>query len=165
MSTKNIVILFIYACLVTGCGSIGKKETNFNGQPTSNTQNDDKTSSHSIKNILYEKYRKWHGVRYRFGGLSKNGIDCSGFVQIVYKKGLGKELPRTAYQQSRLGKIISKNDLKSGDLIFFRTKRSNHVGIYLENRKFIHASQTRGVTISRLDDSYWKSRYWKSVRI
>ncbi|MDV6344356.1 C40 family peptidase [Nitrosomonas sp. Is37] len=164
MSTKNIVILFIYACLITGCGSIGKKETNFSEQP--NIQNDDKTSSHSIKNILYENYRKWQGVRYRLGGLSQDGIDCSGLVHVVYKKGLGKELPRTASQQSRLGKIISKNDLKSGDLIFFRTsKRLNHVGIYLENRKFIHASRSRGVTISRLDNNYWKSRYWKSVRI
>ncbi|SDX87728.1 C40 family peptidase [Nitrosomonas sp. Nm33] len=163
MSTKNIVILFIYACLITGCGSIGKKETNFSEQP--NIQNDDKTSSHSIKNILYENYRKWQGVRYRFGGLSQDGIDCSGLVHVVYKKGLGKELPRTASQQSRLGKVISKNDLKSGDLVFFKTKRSNHVGIYLENRKFIHASRTRGVTISRLDNNYWKSKYWKSVRI
>ena len=94
--------------------------------------------------------KKWQGVRYQLGGLSQDGIDCSGFVHIVYKKGLGKELPRTATQQSKLGKIINKNDLKPGDLIFFRTnKRSNHVGIYLENKKFIHASRSRGVTISR----------------
>ena len=165
MSAKNIVILFIYTCLVTGCGSLGKKEANFNGQP-SHIQNDDKINSHSVKNILYENYKKWQGVRYQLGGLSQDGIDCSGFVHIVYKKGLGKELPRTATQQSRLGKIISKNDLKPGDLIFFRTnKKSNHVGIYLENKKFIHASRSRGVTISRLDDRYWESTYWKSVRI
>ena len=68
--------------------------------------------------------------------------------------------------QSKIGKEIRKDDLKAGDLIFFKTgSASEHVGIYLEKNKFLHASQKQGVTISRLDNVYWKSNYWKSVRI
>jgi lipoprotein Spr/probable lipoprotein NlpC len=68
--------------------------------------------------------------------------------------------------QARLGKEVRKDDLRAGDLVFFRTgKTSNHVGIYLEKNKFLHASQKKGVIISRLDNVYWKSSYWKSVRI
>lgn len=166
MLTKNIVILCIYGCLISGCGSLERKETTFKEHSSPIISKDDKTNSYKVKNVLYEKYRKWRGVRYQLGGLSKNGIDCSGFVYVIYKSGLGMDLPRTTYLQSRLGKEINKNNLKTGDLIFFKTKNTlKHVGIYLENRKFMHASTTKGVTISRLDNIYWRSRYWKSIRI
>lgn len=166
MSIKNIVILCIYGCLIVGCGSLERKEASFKKQHKATITKDDKTSTHAVKNILYAKYRKWQGVRYQFGGLSRNGIDCSGFVQVIYKSGLGIELPRTTQLQSRAGRKINKSDLKTGDLVFFRTDSSSrHVGIYLEDKKFIHASRTKGVTISRLDNTYWKSKYWKSIRI
>lgn len=166
MSIKNIVILCIYGCLIAGCGSITKKEESFKQQPRVVDPKEGRINSHAAKNTLYAKYRKWQGVRYQLGGLGRNGIDCSGFVHVVYKSGFGIDLPRTTHLQSRVGKTIHKNDLKTGDLVFFRTTNtSSHVGIYLENRKFIHASTTKGVTISRLDNNYWKSRYWKSVRI
>ncbi len=162
MSIKNIVILCIYACLATGCGLIEKKAANFKEQPA------DKTNSQFVKNILYAKYKNWQGVRYKLGGLSKNGIDCSGFVHVVYKSGLGINLPRTTNLQLKSGKKINKNELKAGDLVFFKIKNSlssNHVGIYLEDKKFIHVSSIKGVTISRLDNTYWISRYWQSIRI
>ena len=162
MSFKNIVILCIYWCLVAGCGSVVKKEEKFKQQPSKQSR----VNPNIAKETLYEKYRNWQGVRYQLGGSSRNGIDCSAFVQIVYKSGFGINLPRTSYQQAKIGKTIHKNDLKPGDLVFFRTGRSSrHVGIYLENRKFLHASTTKGVTISRLDNNYWRTRYWKSVRI
>jgi cell wall-associated NlpC family hydrolase len=166
MSIKNIVILCIYGCLIAGCGSISKKEEYTQQQPRSLGPKEGRIDSHTAKNTLYKKYKKWQGVRYQLGGLSRNGIDCSGFVHIVYKYGFEINLPRTAHLQSRVGKSIHKNDLKAGDLVFFRTSNtSRHVGIYLENRKFIHASTSKGVTISKLDNKYWRSRYWKSVRI
>lgn len=168
MSIKNIVILCIYGCLLAlaGCGLISKKEENFKQQPRAISPKEGSISPHTAKSTLYAKYRKWQGVRYQLGGLSRNGIDCSGFVHIIYKAGFGINLPRTAHLQSRVGKTIHKNNLKTGDLVFFRTgNAARHVGIYLENRKFLHASTTKGVTISRLDNKYWRSRYWKSVRI
>jgi len=124
------------------------------------------TNSNEIKRALYSQFNDWQGVRYQHGGLSQYGIDCSGFVHLTFKSKFGMDLPRTASMQARLGKEIRKSDLRPGDLVFFKTGfASNHVGIYLERNKFLHASEKKGVTISKLDHTYWKSNYWKSVRI
>ncbi|MBZ4662327.1 MAG: NlpC/P60 family protein [Caloramator sp.] len=107
------------------------------------------------------------GVRYVYGGTTTNGLDCSGFVQYVYKK-MGVVLPRTASQQARVGLAVSKDNLRKGDLVFFETVSAgiSHVGIYLGNGKFIHASSTKkGVTISSLNSGYYNERYRGAVRI
>jgi len=115
---------------------------------------------------LYSQYDKWKGVRYEMGGLSKNGIDCSGFVYLTYLELFGKKLPRSTRLQSRVGKKIQTDKRCSGDLVFFKTGwKKLHVGIYLENHSFLHASKKKGVMISRLDDPYWKSKYWKTKRV
>jgi cell wall-associated NlpC family hydrolase len=111
-------------------------------------------------------YKEWRGVKYKFGGNSKKGIDCSAFIQKAYKKTLDIKIPRTTLLQSKIGKNIKKSQLKLGDLVFFKTGRnSRHVGIYMENGKFMHASSKRGVTISKLDNIYFNKHYWKSQRI
>ncbi|MAD42219.1 MAG: peptidase P60 [Arcobacter sp.] len=119
------------------------------------------------KNKKFSKfYKEWKGVRYKFGGNSKNGIDCSAFIQKAYKKTHNIKIPRTTILQSKKGKRIKKSELKLGDLVFFKTGRnSRHVGIYIENGKFMHASTKKGVTISRLDNVYFSKHYWKSQRI
>ncbi len=111
-------------------------------------------------------YKEWKGVKYRFGGNSKRGIDCSAFIQKAYKKTLNIKIPRTTLQQSKKGRKIQKSQLKLGDLVFFKTGRnSRHVGIYIEDGKFMHASTKKGVTISRLNNVYFNKHYWKSKRI
>lgn len=151
-------IILIGISFLVSCGSLQERGVD----PDVNKLTD---SSH-IKKALYAQFNEWQGVRYQRGGLSQRGIDCSGFVHLTFKSKLGLHLPRTTRMQSRLGKEIRKNDLKAGDLVFFKTgPTSEHVGIYLEKNKFLHASQKIGVTISRLDNVYWKSSYWKSVRI
>lgn len=111
-------------------------------------------------------YKEWKGVKYKFGGNSKKGIDCSAFIQKAYMKTLNIKIPRTTLQQSKKGKNISKSELKLGDLVFFKTGRnSRHVGIYMQDGKFMHASTKKGVTISRLDNIYFRKHYWKSQRI
>ena len=107
------------------------------------------------------------GTRYRFGGSSKNGIDCSSFVQKVFRE-LEVSLPRTAREQFGVGVEVSPGDLQKGDLIFFRTYASypSHVGIYLGNNKMIHASsRDRRVVISAMNTSYYRSRYLGAKRI
>jgi cell wall-associated NlpC family hydrolase len=114
---------------------------------------------------LFDFYSEWEGVGYKFGGTSKDGIDCSAFIQKAFSEKFDLSVPRTTDMQSELGKEIDKSELKSGDLVFFRTGDTNHVGIYLEDGMFIHASTSNGVTISELDNVYFKENYWKARRI
>lgn len=110
-----------------------------------------------------ERYLK---TPYRFGGETPKGFDCSGFVKFVYDKN-GQKLPRAADVQFKQGKKIERSQLKTGDLVFFTTYApgASHVGIYYGNGQFIHASTSRGVMISRLDEAYWKPRYFGARRI
>lgn len=111
-------------------------------------------------------HREWKGVPYRYGGMSKRGVDCSAFVYLAYKDIIGKHLPRTTADQSSVGSKVSKRNLKMGDLVFFKTGWSTrHVGIYLSDSNFLHASTSQGVMISTLDNSYWRSKYWQSRRL
>ena len=112
---------------------------------------------------LYQQHEKWHGTPYRIGGNSRAGIDCSGFVQVTYKDLFGLNLPRTTTQQFRSGPHVNRADLKTGDLVFFRHGR--HVGIYLENHRFLHASTSRGVMISDIRNPYWTQHYWRSISV
>lgn len=109
------------------------------------------------------------GVRYRWGGNTpQTGLDCSGLVRYVFHEALGEDLPRRAIEISRLGERIGRNELKPGDLIFFRTlrRRVSHVGIYLGDGQFIHAP-ARGqlVRVESLDVPYWGTRYSGARRI
>lgn len=121
----------------------------------------------SVKQVLYSQFSEWKAVKYRFGGLSKKGIDCSGFVYLTYLDHFSIQLPRTTEQQVKKGvKVNTQANLKAGDLVFFKTGvRQKHVGIYLEKRTFLHVSTKKGVIISRLDNPYWKKRYWRAVRV
>lgn len=106
------------------------------------------------------------GVPYVFGGTSPHGFDCSGYVQYVFAKA-GVSLPRTADVQYEVGTPISTTDLIPGDLVFFSTYTygASHVGIYVGDGNFIHASSSQGVTISSLSSAYYSSHYIGSRRI
>lgn len=123
------------------------------------------TTKQSLNDELYDFYAKWEGVKYKLGGESKKGIDCSAFIRKAFEEKLDLEMPRTTTLQSKIGKEINKNELETGDLVFFHTGRSKHVGIYMEKGKFMHASTKYGVTISDLDNSYFSKNYWKAQRI
>ncbi len=107
------------------------------------------------------------GVRYRFGGETVNGMDCSSFIQKVYRIA-GIELPRTARYQAQFGVKVSKEDLRPGDLLFFQTyaKFPSHVGIYIGNGQMIHASSShKSITISSINHPYFKRRFLFAKRI
>lgn len=118
-----------------------------------------------LSDLFYDHYKEWRGTRYRFGGLSKTGIDCSGFVYLTFLDRLGIQLPRSTHGQVHKGNEVARNQLQTGDLVFFRNGRSNHVGIYLEDDKFMHSSSKSGVRISSLGNSYWQRTYWKARRL
>jgi len=110
---------------------------------------------------------RYMGTPYAYGGSSKEGMDCSAYTMLVYKESIGKDLPRSAHEQSKVGNSIRFEDLKFGDLIFFNTTGTpgSHVGVYLGDDLFAHASVTLGVTISSLESSYYKNRYEGARRI
>jgi lipoprotein Spr len=110
---------------------------------------------------LLEFMEDWYGTRYRLGGNDKSGIDCSAFVQSFFAAIYGLTISRTCREQYVETNRIKKSHLKEGDLVFFKTKGKSisHVGVYLRNNKFIHASTSSGVMISDLDEEYFQQRY------
>jgi len=115
--------------------------------------------------LLASHFEEWRGVRHRYGGLSKRGIDCSGFVQVTYAHVFNLNLPRSTKDQVKFGKGITPYRLAAGDLVFFKIGwRQRHVGIYIGNNQFIHASSKRGVAKSSLASPYWSKRFWKARR-
>jgi lipoprotein Spr len=113
-----------------------------------------------LKNInLLRMIDEWYGTRYIFGGSTKAGIDCSALMQVFFASLYGVMLPRTAKQQFDFSRRISRTELKEGDLLFFNTTGGvSHVGMYLTNNKFVHASSSNGVTISDMFDPYYAAR-------
>lgn len=126
------------------------------------------TEVESLPNkALLENVDEWYGVRYRTGGNTKTGVDCSGFTVAVYAAVYGISLPRVSKEQYRTSRKISTTELQEGDLVFFNTNGSgvSHVGVYLGNNKFIHASVSRGVMVSGLFEPYYLKRYYGAGRI
>jgi lipoprotein Spr len=115
-----------------------------------------------ISNVmLYRFIDEWYGVKYRMGGTTKKGVDCSAFVQHLYQYVFGYDILRTACLQFKESRKIAKDDLKEGDLVFFKvgTSRISHVGVYLRNNFFVHSASSKGVSIANLSNAYW-SRYF-----
>jgi cell wall-associated NlpC family hydrolase len=123
-------------------------------------------NTNRVVRLLYAQFTHWKGTKYRFGGLSKKGIDCSGFVYITFKSQFGINLPRSTKLLAKIGLEIPKSELSPGDLVFFKTRKlTRHVGIYVENGKFLHVSTKKGVMISQLNNIYWKSKFWMARRV
>lgn len=163
MIKKHIKLLFLFPLLlIVACSS--KKNLN---NKTSNKVVSSSTinkyagmmnvSPRNINNKqLYSFIDDWMGTKYRYGGLHKSGIDCSGLVYLLYKQVYNKQLPRNTSQQANVIKKKYENQLKEGDLVFFDYdgKKLSHVGVFLQNGYYVHASTQKGVIISKLKDPY-----------
>ncbi|MDW8848125.1 NlpC/P60 family protein [Erwinia sp. P7711] len=117
---------------------------------------------------LNEQLSQWRGTPYRYGGMGRGGVDCSGFVYLTFRDRFDLQLPRTTAAQTDIGTRIDKDELLPGDLVFFKTGRGEnglHVGIYDTDDQFIHASTSQGVIRSSLNNQYWKKAFWQARRI
>ncbi len=115
---------------------------------------------------LLQFIEEWYGTRYRYGGSTRNGIDCSGFTCNLANSVYGKTLPRTSREQFERSQKIPVEYLQQGDLVFFNTSGGvSHVGVYLTNNKFVHASTSSGVVISDLNEDYYRRRFIGAGRL
>ena len=145
----KITSVLIFLFLMSSCGS--SKKT---------------TRVVTIQDKLEVEYQKYKGIPYKYGGTTKRGFDCSGFVNTVYFNAFNIDLPRTTTLISKQGEKVSKSKLKPGDLVFFRpSRKSTHMGIYTGSGQFMHSSTSKGVVKSRLDNVYWKGKYKYARRI
>lgn len=121
----------------------------------------------ALNNLPLVQYiEEWYHTPYRYGGASKDGVDCSAFTSGIITAVYSLAVPRTVREQYQATERIDKDDLTEGDLVFFNTTGSiSHVGVYLFNNKFVHASTTNGVMISDLNDAYFSRKYAGAGRI
>lgn len=116
---------------------------------------------------LYSFISDWYGTVYKYGGCDKNGIDCSCFTGILYKKVYGVTVGRNTTLMYKEADHIKASHLREGDLVFFNagTKDVSHVGVYLKDNKFVHASTSKGVMINDLDETYYKKYFYGAGRV
>lgn len=153
----RLPILILMLVLLAGCSSAPQ----YSQSPRYLPQTQD-----SLRADLVTQYHAWKGTPYRLGGMDRSGIDCSGFVYRVFDDLYDLRLPRTTEAQLESGTRIDRDELQIADLVFFKTSwKSRHVGIYLGDGDFLHASTSRGVMISSLDNPYWRRHYLTSRRL
>ncbi len=181
---QKIIVLFLF-CLLFSCGVV-KKKTTYSSQRKV-TVEASKIDTTSIKNspvnidnpIVLSKADNiintaltFSGVKYKYGGTTKKGMDCSGLLYVSFGKH-NVQLPRVSYDMANKGKRIKVKNVVKGDLLFFNTrrrgKRINHVGLVVsvedDEIKFIHSSSSRGVIVSSLKEGFWNYAFVKATRI
>lgn len=170
---KHILFPMMLGVAVVSCGvsqrsvtmNEGRSETGSNspeGRPSAmNVSTIDET-----KASLMDAYQDWQGTPYRLGGESRNGVDCSMFVNIVFENYFDIGLPTNTRTQLNVGNGVRRSAIRTGDLVFFRTGRKTlHVGVAVNQYEFLHASTSNGVTISELGQEYWADRYLAARRV
>lgn len=163
---KIITILFTVTVIaLSGAGSVNASEVQ---QKLSDEPSLFERYTSGAKDLVL-KGLELVGINYRRGGTDPNtGLDCSGFVQLVFKDAVGLLLPRTAKEQSQVGDVVDKKELKPGDLVFFNTMRRafSHVGIYLGDNRFMHAPRTGAeIRVEDMSQGYWVKRYNGARRV
>jgi cell wall-associated NlpC family hydrolase len=119
-----------------------------------------------LRSKLDEAFKDWKGVPYLLGGTGYDGVDCSGFLQAVFADYFGVKLPRVTADQIKTGKSVKKNEIKIGDIVFFKTGRKTmHAGVMINDQQFMHASTSSGVMISALQERYWSDSYLTTRRV
>ena len=163
---KQVLHIMVMSFILMSCGGSKKSNSSSSKKRVSYSA----TISKKAQNII-DYAMDYKGTRYRYGGTTKKGMDCSGLVYTAFLTEDIK-LPRTSRAMATRGKEINLNQVKEGDLLFFKTSKNkntiNHVGLVVSinnSIQFIHASVSRGVIVSSLDESYWNKCYTKARRL
>lgn len=179
MKKKNLLYILLFSIILllsSSCGSTKSGPQLYDPKEVAylstklgiNLSNKDKNDDKNM--ALYAETSLWLGTPYRYGGMTRRGTDCSGFTMQVYKKIYRKNTPRST---SGLAKAkypkVAKRNLQVGDLLLFATGKKKgevtHAGIYLKEGKFIHASTSRGVIVSHIDENYYKKAWVRAIRV
>lgn len=110
-----------------------------------------------IADLLLLQYQNWKKVPHRTGGMDRWGLDCSGLLVLIFRDAFDIDLPRTSREQSQMGYAVKPQHRRPGDLVFFKDRGLNHIGVVVDEHQFLHTSSKRGVSLSKFD-SYWKPR-------
>lgn len=166
MLSKNKILfyfLMVFSLLWTACGTHRK----FSSQKKETVRESPKSSTKSADQNVLQEINKWLGVPYLYGGNDKKGVDCSGFVCAVYTTVYAMQLPRTSKAMYSTYASVSEENLQIGDLVFFNYdgKGVSHVGIYIGNHKYAHASTSKGVIIGDLTWAYTKKHFLRGGRV
>jgi len=166
---RRLFCCFILVCMLCGCVSTQMATSSKDETKVLSSKFGVQLSQKKDNIALYSECASWIGTPYKTGGTSRSGVDCSGFVQSVYKKVYNKKLSRESIEMLRVDcNKIMKSRLREGDLVFFHTgkkRKPNHVGIYLKDGKFVHASSSRGVMVSDLSETYFLDTWHTAGRV
>ncbi|MCG7201239.1 NlpC/P60 family protein [Marinobacter pelagius] len=158
---RQILALALLGLVLGGCASNQHLQTRETMRPAPVETPD----SPEKVDRLWQVFERYRGTPYEYGGTSAQGFDCSGFIITAYREGLGQQLPRTTAQMLRHGREVPPDQVKPGDLVFFRIGgKERHAGIYMGDNRFIHASTSIGVTLSELNGYYWADRFTEARR-
>lgn len=176
MKIRRLIYLVAVAGVLTlsGChshrhtvrGDHGRETVHRNHEKPDNNRKD---KPKGVAGKIIAEGRRWIGTPYKYGGQSRKGMDCSGFVQLVYDNAADIKLPRSSRDMAGACKRISRKELRPADLVFFVSsrggKRINHVAIYVGDGRILHSTTSRGVIESNLNEGYWDEHYYSSGRV
>ena len=173
MKSRRLLPVFLLAAVLCSCGTHKKAMTSEEYILLELIELDKlrirSTPVPTQADVLLAEAYTWVGTPYRYGGQSRSGADCSGFVLQVYLNALQIKLPRSSSAQAEYCRNVKRSDLRPGDLVFFSIGKKkggvNHVGLYVGNNMMLHASGSRGVMVSSLDEPYFRRHYHSAGRV
>jgi len=168
---RGIILPFVLLCLAACHSGKDSAKTNTAGEASNSVM----TKYSGIIGVPEKNLNKkliffvdnWYGAPYKWGGGEKNGVDCSHLVCRVYRDVYGKKIAGTAVDLEKMSDRVKESRLKEGDLVFFKieSEKISHVGVYIANNRFVHASVKKGVIINSLEDKYYKKYFYSGGRI
>jgi cell wall-associated NlpC family hydrolase len=174
---RRLCLTGLLILVVVGCAGAASRPAEPAGVHSANNKAQCQSAAHiatsaakagdqsGVEQQLRSEVRQWRGTPHHMGGESRRGIDCSGFVQRLYRDIFSRRIPRSTALQVKSGRPVGSGHLRAGDLVFFKVPgKGRHVGIYLGGSEFAHASTSKGVMISNLEDRFWRQAYWTARR-